>query len=184
MLNNQTYTVQLNSNDVTTLIKGLSASDHYHKNLPKIHFSYPAELDEILQNNHRIKSILKDALKDTVKVYPKSSVTLCPRPPETSDTALSSTDDVDGGIHSYLEALKHINALVNGANEFAYDNSIINDDDHYELLEIELKIQQLITRDSIIEDAVRSVCSVCFDDIPPCFYSHPVDGSAMPFNLE
>ena len=83
MSNNQTYTVQLNANDVTSLIKGMSASDHYHKNLPKTDFSYPAELDDILQNNDRIKSILKDALKDTVKVYPKSSETLCPRPPET-----------------------------------------------------------------------------------------------------
>ena len=118
------------------------------------------------------------------------ALTLCPCPPEApfevankttipdTNSVISNPSVVDGGIPNYIEALKHINALVKAANEFAYDNSIINDDDHYELLEIELKIQQLITRDSIIEDAV------CFDDIPPCFYSHPVNGSAMPFNLE
>ena len=150
MSNNQTHTVQLNDRDLTSLIKSLSASDHYHKNLPKIDFSYPAELDDILQNNDRIKSILKDALKDTVKVYPKSSVTLCPRPPETSDTALSSTDDVDGGTHSYLEALKSIADQIALLNKCAFDNSILSDEEHYALLEIELQTQQLITGEKII----------------------------------
>ena len=173
MSNNQNTTIQLNDNDLTTLIKSLSASNHYHKNyndLDKNLFIDDDELKDIIENNDRIKQILKDSLQVLD--------TSCPR---SSETANPRQVAVNGGIPNYIEALKHINALVKGANEFAYDNSIINDDDHYELLEIELKIQQLITRDSIIEDAVRSVC---FDDIPPCFYSHPVNGSAMPFNLE
>lgn len=144
MSNNQTYTVQLNANDVTSLIKGMSASDHYHKNLPKIDFSYPAELDDILQNNDRIKSILKDALKDTVKVYSKSSLTLCPRPPETSDTALSSTDDVDGGILSIAKRLKEIKEEINLLNGAAFEKSILTDAQHYQLLDVEMFIEDFI----------------------------------------
>lgn len=145
MSNNQTYTVQLNVNDVTSLIKGLSASDHYHKNLPKIDFSYPAELDDILQNNDRIKTILKDALKDTVKVYPKSSETLCPRPPETSDTALNSADDVDGGILSIAKRLKEIKEEINLINGSAFEKSLLTDAQHYQLLDVEMFIEDFIT---------------------------------------
>lgn len=141
MLNNQTYTVQLNANDVTSLIKGMSASDHYHKNLPKIHFSYPAELDEILQNNHRIKSILKDALKDTVKVYPKSSLTLCPCPPETAKPALVA---VDGGILSIAKRLKEIKEEINLLNGSAFQNSTLTDAQHYQLLDVEMFIEDFI----------------------------------------
>lgn len=144
MSNNQTYTVQLNANDVTSLIKGMSASDHYHKNLPKIDFSYPAELDDILQNNDRIKSILKDALKDTVKVYPKSSVILCPRPPETSDTALNSADDVDGGILSIAKRLKEIKEEINLINGSAFEKSLLTDAQHYQLLDVEMFIEDFI----------------------------------------
>lgn len=144
MSNNQTYTVQLNANDVTSLIKGMSASDHYHKNLPKTHFSYPAELDDILQNNHRIKSILKDALKDTVKVYPNSSETLCPRPPETSDTALNSADDVDGGILSIAKRLKEIKEEINLINGSAFERSLLTDAQHYQLLDVEMFIEDFI----------------------------------------
>ena len=144
MSNNQTYTVQLNANDVTSLIKGMSASDHYHKNLPKIDFSYPAELDDILQNNQRIKTILKDALKDTVKVYPKSSETLCPRPPETSDTALNSADDVDGGILSIAKRLKEIKEEINLINGSAFEKSLLTDAQHYQLLDVEMFIEDFI----------------------------------------
>ena len=144
MSNNQTYTVQLNANDVTSLIKGMSASDHYHKNLPKIDFSYPAELDDILQNNDRIKSILKDALKDTVKVYPKSSETLCPCPPETSDTALNSADDVDGGILSIAKRLKEIKEEINLINGSAFKKSLLSDAQHYQLLDVEMFIEDFI----------------------------------------
>ena len=153
MSNNQTYTVQLNANDVTSLIKGMSASDHYHKNLPKTDFSYPAELDDILQNNDRIKSILKDALKDTVKVYPKSSETLCPRPPETSDTALNSADDVDGGIFS--SSLKSIadQLLIIKSSCTVFNLANFSDEERYLLLEIELRIQELITGQKIICDS-------------------------------
>lgn len=144
MSNNQTYTVQLNANDVTSLIKGMSASDHYHKNLPKIDFSYPAELDDILQNNDRIKTILKDALKDTVKVYPKSSETLCPRPPETSDTALNSADDVDGGIFSIAKRLKEIKEEISLINGAAFQSSTLTDAQHYQLLDVEMSIDDFI----------------------------------------
>lgn len=144
MSNNQTYTVQLNANDVTSLIKGMSASDHYHKNLPKIDFSYPAELDDILQNNDRIKNILKDALKDTVKVYPKSSEILCPRPPETSDTALNSADDVDGGILSIAKRLKEIKEEINLINGSAFEKSLLTDAQHYQLLDVEMFIEDFI----------------------------------------
>lgn len=150
MSNNQTYTVQLNANDVTSLIKGMSASDHYHKNLPKIDFSYPAELDDILQNNDRIKSILKDALKDTVKVYPKSSEPLCPCPPETVNPAL---DTVDGGIFS--SSLKSIadQLLIIKSSCTVFNLANFSDEERYLLLEIELRIQELITGQKIICDS-------------------------------
>lgn len=151
MSNNQTYTVQLNANDVTSLIKGMSASDHYHKNLPKIDFSYPAELDDIIQNNDRIKSILKDALKDTVKVYPKSSVILCPCPPETSDTALSSTDDVDGGIFNLVKNIKEIKRDLDLINAGAFDASLLTDEQHYNLLEIDLALEAFLAPYSYLE---------------------------------
>ncbi len=144
MSNNQIYTVQLNSNDLTSLIKGLSASDHYHKNLPKSDFSYSSELNDILLNNDRIKSILKDSLKDTVKVYPKSSIALCPCPPETSDTALSSTDDVDGGILSIAKRLKEIKEEINLLNGTAFQNATLTDAQHYQLLDVEMFIEDFI----------------------------------------
>lgn len=141
MSNNQTYTVQLNANDVTSLIKGMSASDHYHKNLPKIDFSYPAELDDILQNNNRIKSILKDALKNTVKVYPKSSVTPCPCPPETAKPALVA---VDGGILSIAKRLKEIKEEIDLINASAFQDATLTDAQHYQLLDIEMFIDDFI----------------------------------------
>lgn len=148
MSNNQTYTVQLNANDVTSLIKGMSASDHYHKNLPKIDFSYPTELDEILQNNDRIKSILKDALKDTVKVYPKSSVTSCPCPPETVKSAL---DTVDGGIFNLVKNIKEIKRDLDLINAGAFDASLLTDEQHYALLEIDLALEAFLAPYSHLE---------------------------------
>lgn len=76
--------VTLSSNDIYSLIKSLSASDHYHHNLLKSSEISLEDFQYVLDINSRIKSILNS--------------TLCPCPPETSDTALSSTDDVDGGI--------------------------------------------------------------------------------------
>lgn len=147
MSNNQTHTVTLNSSDVTSLIKSLSASDHYHKNLPKTDFSYPNELNHIIKNHDRIKQILKDSLKDTVKVYPKVLENTCPRPSETVKPALVA---VDGGIHSYLEALKSISNQLALLNSCEIDNSILSDEENYALLEIELRTQQLITGEKMI----------------------------------
>ncbi len=87
MSNNQTTTVQLNSSDLTSLIKSLSASDYYHKNLKSSAFSYPNELQSIIDNHNRIKNILKDSLEVLEN--------LCPHPSETVKPALVA---VGGGI--------------------------------------------------------------------------------------
>lgn len=80
--------VTLSSNDIYSLIKSLSASNLYHNNLDDSNFSYPNEKQEIIANHKRLQDHLKTHLDNTP---------FCPCPPETSDTALSSTDDVDGG---------------------------------------------------------------------------------------
>lgn len=153
MLNNQTHTFTLNSSDLTSLIKSLSASDIYHQRLQPTEFSEPNELQSILDNNDRIKQILKDSLQNTVKVYAESLDNSCPRPSETVKPALVA---VDGGIHSYLEALKSISNQLVLLNKCAFDNSILSDAEHYALLEIELHVQQLITGEKIICDEVLS----------------------------
>lgn len=73
--------------------------------------------------------------------------TSCLRPPETAKPALVA---VDGDIHSYLEALKSIADQLALLNKCAFDNSILSDEEHYALLEIELQTQQLITGEPII----------------------------------
>ena len=92
--------VTLSSNDIYSLIKSLSASDHYHHNLLKSSEISLEDFQYVLDINSRIKSILNS--------------TLCPCPPETSDTALSSTDDVDGGILA-RHALLNESVPVNGS---------------------------------------------------------------------
>ena len=139
MSNNQTYTVQLNNCDLTSLIKSLSASDIYHQRLQPSEFSYPNELQSILDNNDRIKQILKDSLQVLD--------TSCPR---SSETANPRQVAVNGGTHSYLEALKSIADQIALLNKCAFDNSILSDEEHYALLEIELQTQQLITGEKII----------------------------------
>ena len=83
MLNNQSYTVQLTANDLETLIKSLSASNVYHKDLDHSCFSEPDELQQIINKNKRLQSKLKSHLGSP----------FCPCPPETSPL-----DEVGGGI--------------------------------------------------------------------------------------
>lgn len=151
MSNNQTYTITLKSRDLTTLIKSLSASDVYHQRLQPSEFSYPNELQSILDNNDRIKSILKDSLKDTVKVYPKVLEPVCPCPSETVKPALVA---VGGDSFTYLEALQSIANQLSLLNDCSFDRSILSDKENYALLEIELRTQQLITGEKIICDEV------------------------------
>ncbi len=159
MSNNQNTTIQLNDNDLTTLIKSLSASNHYHKNyndLSKDLFIDDDELKDIIENNDRIKQILKDSLQVLD--------TSCPRSSETVKPALVA---VNGDIHSYLAALKLIADQLSLLNSCAFDNSILSDEEHYALLEIDLRTQELITGKKII-----------------CFHSYPVNGCSIPSNLE
>ena len=77
----------------------------------------------------------------------------CPCPPETSDTALSSTDDVDGGIFS--SSLKSIadQLLIIKSSCTVFNLANFSDEERYLLLEIELRIQELITGQKIICDS-------------------------------
>ncbi len=95
------------------------------------------------------------------RFYPKNNQdtllreeTLCPRPPETSDTALSSTDELDGGI-SYIDSLRAIQSKLKELSKVAFEQSIINDDEAYSLLSINLELEELITKDTIIDRGVN-----------------------------
>ena len=145
--------VTLSSNDIYSLIKSLSASNLYHNNLDDSNFSYPNEKQEIIANHKRLQDHLKTHLDNTP---------LCPCPPETSDTALSSTDDVDGGNPisfarsypkkkgiTYIQALKDIKAQIEFLNKCAFDKSILTSDEHFALLGIEEELNQLIHFDPI-----------------------------------
>lgn len=83
--------------------------------------------------------------------YPKNNQntslreeTLCPRPPETSDTALNSADDVDGGILSIAKRLKEIKEEINLINGSAFEKSLLTDAQHYQLLDVEMFIEDFI----------------------------------------
>lgn len=127
--------VTLSSNDIYSLIKSLSASNLYHNNLDDSDFSYPNERQEIIANH----KLLQDHLKTHLDNIP-----LCPCPPETSDTALSSTDDVDGGILSIAKRLKEIKEEINLLNGSAFQNATLTDAQHYQLLDVEMFIDDFI----------------------------------------
>ena len=134
-MSNSVSTVTLSSNDIRSLIKSLSASNLYHNNLDDSNFSYPNERQEIIEKHKRLQDHLKNHLDDK---------TLCPCPPETSDTALSSTDDVDGGILSIAKRLKEIKEEINLLNGSAFQNATLTDAQHYQLLDVEMFIDDFI----------------------------------------
>ena len=73
--------------------------------------------------------------------------TLCPCPPETSDTAaIGGTDDVDGGIFSIVKRLKEIKEEINQLNGSAFEKSLLSDAQHYQLLDVEMFIGDFIAR--------------------------------------
>lgn len=72
------------------------------------------------------------------------ALTLCPCPPETSDTALNSADDVDGGILSIAKKLKEIKEQINSINGSAFEKSLLTDAQHYQLLDVEMFIDDFI----------------------------------------
>lgn len=93
--------VTLQSADIVSLIKSLSASNLYHNNLDESEFSYPNEKQEIIAKHKR--------LQDHLKTYLDQSVPSCPLSPESSNHTnrrLGCTDkELMGGIlirHSLL----------------------------------------------------------------------------------
>ena len=75
------------------------------------------------------------------------ALTLCPCPPETSDTAaIGGTDDVDGGIFSIVKRLKEIKEEINQLNGSAFEKSLLTDAQHYQLLDVEMFIGDFIAR--------------------------------------
>lgn len=73
------------------------------------------------------------------------ALTLCPCPPETSDTAaIGGTDDVDGGIFSIVKRLKEIKEEINQLNGSAFEKSLLSDAQHYQLLDVEMFIADFI----------------------------------------
>lgn len=117
---------------------------HSYDASKEVHFHYYlAHCDyENLAAFSSIDDLLKFAKANHIfRDYPK---TPCPRPPETSDTALSSTDDVDGGILSIAKRLKEIKEEINLINGAAFGNSLLTDAQHYQLLDVEMFIDDFI----------------------------------------
>lgn len=87
-------------------------------------------------------------MSNSVSNNPNTSLreeTLCPCPPETPSTDICSvTDGVDGGILPVIERLKEIKQQVSLINAGAYDASLLSDDQHYKLLDIEMLIDDFI----------------------------------------
>lgn len=67
--------------------------------------------------------------------------TLCPRPPETAKPALVA---VDGGILDIVKQLKEIKENINLINATAFNNSTLTDAQHYQLLDVEMFIDDFI----------------------------------------
>ena len=97
-------------------------------------FDGQEEKTSILERHYRLKDLFNS----------KISASLCPCPPETSDTALSSTDDVDGGILSIAKRLKEIKEEINLINGAAFQNATLTDAQHYQLLDVEMFIDDFI----------------------------------------
>lgn len=82
------------------------------------------------------------------------SVPACSRPPETVKPALVA---LDGGIPfyiskiQYLETLDSIKTRLINLNKSCFDKSLLSDDEHYNLLEIEYLFDELLTGQKIIE---------------------------------
>ncbi|MGB3109632.1 MAG: hypothetical protein WBB40_03500 [Psychrobacter alimentarius] len=102
------------------------------------------------------------------------ALTLCPCPPETSDTALSSTDDVDGGILFIAKRLKEIKEEINILNGSAFENATLTDAQHYQLLDVEMFIADFIAPYcSLPSETVVGTSEIPLPDCPVCH--EPVD---------
>lgn len=87
---------------------------------------------------------LKQSMKDGSNL---ELLTLCPCPPETSDTAaIGSTDDLDGGIFSIVQRLKQIREEINQLNGSAFKKSLLTDKQHYQLLDVDMFLADFIAR--------------------------------------
>lgn len=94
--------------------------------------------------------VIKPSLINTWSVHLAEQVPVCPRPPETVKPALVA---VDGGIFS--SSLKSIadQLLIIKSSCTVFNLANFSDEERYLLLEIELRIQELITGQKIICDS-------------------------------
>lgn len=91
-----------------------------------------------------------------VRSYPKNNQntslreeTLCPCPPETVEPAL---DTVDGGIFNLVKNIKEIKRDLDLINAGAFDASLLTDEQHYALLEIDLALESFLAPYSYLEN--------------------------------
>jgi hypothetical protein len=68
-------------------------------------------------------------------------VPFCPCPPETAKPALVA---LDGGILSITKRLKEIKEEINLLNGLAFQNATLTDAQHYQLLDVEMFIDDFI----------------------------------------
>lgn len=75
-------------------------------------------------------------------------VPFCPCPPETVEPAL---DTVDGGIFNLVKNIKEIKRDLDLINAGAFDASLLTDEQHYALLEIDLAFEAFLAPYSHLE---------------------------------
>lgn len=75
-------------------------------------------------------------------------VPFCPCPPETAKPALVA---VDGGILNVVKNLKQIKIDIDLINAGAFDASLLTDEQHYSLLEIDLALEAFLAPFAYLE---------------------------------
>lgn len=138
-MSNSVSAVILTDNHIRSLIKSLSASNLYHNNLDDSNFSFPNEKEEIIAQNKR--------LQDHLKTYLDQSLPSCPLSPESSTNTnrrLGCAEELTGGILPITKRLKEIKEEINLLNGSAFQNATLTDAQHYQLLDVEMFIDDFI----------------------------------------
>lgn len=176
-----------------------SVSVFSHTDISGIH-------DELVSDVELTKDQITHFLSlDCPDAFIAYALTLCPCPPETSDTvAIGDTAEVDGGNLSYLDQLSNI---IESVNALIHHPSVITDDEKYDLLAVSESLETIKSSDydpaylagvSDFTSAARCACgrSLSENDLslmmcPICAqfkynddYDVPVNGMALPSNLE
>lgn len=98
--------------------------------------------DELVRDVELTKDQITHFLSlDCPDAFIAYALTLCPCPPETSDTvAIGDTAEVDGGNLSYLDQLSNI---IKSVDALIHHPSVTTDDEKYDLLAVSESLQTI-----------------------------------------